>query len=86
MYCRGQIMTETNKALVRRWFKEVWNEGREATIDELFAETGVAYGLGDGEAEVRAVSPLLWAFSSASTRVQLTKKVSYRSTETNPLL
>ena len=46
-------MTETNKALVRRWFKEVWNEGREATIDELFAESGVAYGLGDGEAEVR---------------------------------
>jgi steroid delta-isomerase-like uncharacterized protein len=46
-------MTETNKALVRRWFKEVWNEGREATIDELFTESGVAYGLGDGEAEVR---------------------------------
>jgi len=50
---RGQIMTETNKALVRRWFREVWNEGREATIDELFAENGVAHGLGDGEAEVR---------------------------------
>jgi steroid delta-isomerase-like uncharacterized protein len=46
------MMTETNKALVRRWFKEVWNEGREATIDELFAETGVAYGLGDGDVEV----------------------------------
>ncbi len=46
-------MTETNKTLVRRWFKEVWNEGREATIDELFAENGRAYGLGEGEAEVR---------------------------------
>ena len=45
-------MTETNKGLVRRWFKEVWNEGRETTIDELFAESGVAYGLGAGEAEV----------------------------------
>ena len=51
-------MTETNKALVRRWFKEVWNEGREATIDELFAEGGVAYGLGDGEAEVRGPAQL----------------------------
>ena len=51
-------MTETNKALVRRWFKEVWNEGREATIDELFAESGVAYGLGDGEAEVRGPAQL----------------------------
>jgi steroid delta-isomerase-like uncharacterized protein len=46
-------MTETNKALVRRWFKEVWNDGREATIDELFAEGGVTYGLGDGEAVVQ---------------------------------
>jgi steroid delta-isomerase-like uncharacterized protein len=51
-------MTETNKALVRRWFKEVWNEVREATIDELFAEGGVAYGLGDGEAEVRGPAQL----------------------------
>jgi steroid delta-isomerase-like uncharacterized protein len=50
------IMQETNqegnKALVRRWFREVWNEGREATIDELFAKDCVAYGLGEGEAEV----------------------------------
>jgi steroid delta-isomerase-like uncharacterized protein len=51
-------MTETNKALVRRWFREVWNEGREATIDELFAESGVAYGLGDTEAEVRGPAQL----------------------------
>ena len=51
-------MTETNKALVRRWFREVWNEGREATIDELFAEGGVAYGLGDREAEVRGPAQL----------------------------
>jgi steroid delta-isomerase-like uncharacterized protein len=51
-------MTETNKALVRRWFKEVWNEGRETTIDELFAEGGVAYGLGDGEAQVRGPAQL----------------------------
>jgi steroid delta-isomerase-like uncharacterized protein len=51
-------MTETNKALVRRWFREVWNEGRETTIDELFAESGVAYGLGEGEAEVRGPAQL----------------------------
>src|ERR671914_157461 len=40
-------MSEENKALVRRWFKEVWNEGREEAIDELFAEDGVAHGLAD---------------------------------------
>ena len=46
-------MIEQNKGLVRRWFKEVWNEGREATIDELFSDAGVGYGLGDTETEVR---------------------------------
>ena len=51
-------MTENNKGLVRRWFREVWNEGREATIDELFAENGVVYGLGEGEAEVRGPAAL----------------------------
>lgn len=51
-------MTEANKVLVRRWFDEVWNEGREATIDELFAESGVAYGLGDSEAEVHGPTEL----------------------------
>jgi predicted ester cyclase len=32
-------------ALVRRWFKEVWNERRPETIDELFARDGIAHGL-----------------------------------------
>ncbi|HEX8688484.1 MAG TPA: ester cyclase, partial [Pyrinomonadaceae bacterium] len=38
-----------NAAIVRRWFEEVWNRGREEAIDELFAEGGVAHGLA-GEA------------------------------------
>ena len=45
-------MSEENKAVVRRWFEEVWNQGREATIDELFPVEGVAHGLGDSEADV----------------------------------
>jgi steroid delta-isomerase-like uncharacterized protein len=45
-------MSKANKALVRRWFEEVWNQGREETIDELFAANGVGYGLGDTEAPV----------------------------------
>lgn len=49
-----RLMTEAhNKALVRRWFDEVWNQGKEATIDELFAANGVGYGLGDSDVEVR---------------------------------
>jgi steroid delta-isomerase-like uncharacterized protein len=39
--------------LIHRWFEEVWNYGREATIDELFAQDGIAYGLGEQSAEVR---------------------------------
>ena len=36
-----------NASLVRRWFEEVWNGGREEAIDEMFAEEGVAHGLAD---------------------------------------
>jgi steroid delta-isomerase-like uncharacterized protein len=43
-------MSEANKVLVRRWFDEVWNQGRVETIDELFAANGIGYGLGDTEA------------------------------------
>ena len=39
--------TSDNAALIRRWFEEVWNQGREEAIDELFAEEGVAHGLAD---------------------------------------
>jgi hypothetical protein len=37
-------MSEQNKALARRWFEEVWNQGRESTIDQLFHPQGKAYG------------------------------------------
>ena len=40
-------MSEHNKAFIRRWFEEVWNNGREEAIDEMFAEEGVANGLVD---------------------------------------
>ena len=46
-------MSANNKALVHRWFEEVWNQGREATIDELFAEDAVTRGLGESDLEVR---------------------------------
>ena len=40
-------MSEQNKALLRRWFEEVWNKGREEAIDEMFAEDGIAHNLAD---------------------------------------
>ena len=40
-------MSEENRALIHRWFEEVWNKGRAEAIDELFAEEGIANGLAD---------------------------------------
>jgi steroid delta-isomerase-like uncharacterized protein len=40
-------MSEENRALIHRWFEEVWNKGRAEAIDELFAEGGIANGLAD---------------------------------------
>lgn len=40
-------MSDENKSLLRRWFEEVWNKGREEAIDEMFAEDGIAHGLAE---------------------------------------
>jgi predicted ester cyclase len=40
--------TERNKDLSRRWFEEVWNQKRNATIDELMAPEAIAHGLSPG--------------------------------------
>lgn len=46
-------MSDANKKLIERWFEEVWNQGRESTIDELFSPTGLAHGLGDTEVDLQ---------------------------------
>jgi steroid delta-isomerase-like uncharacterized protein len=45
-------MSDDNKQLVRRWFEEVWNQGREATIDELLSPEGVGFGLAASDTAV----------------------------------
>ena len=40
-------MSEENKQLLRRWFEEVWNNGRVDAIEEMFDENGIAHGLSD---------------------------------------
>jgi steroid delta-isomerase-like uncharacterized protein len=43
------MSVEENIALMRRWFREVWNEGRTQTIHDLLAPNAVAVGeLEDG--------------------------------------
>ena len=44
-------MSEENKQLVRRWFEEVWNNGRAELIYEMFDENGIAHGLSDDPAK-----------------------------------
>ncbi len=40
-------MSEENKALIRRWFEEVWNKQRAEAIDEMIAPDCVIHGLAD---------------------------------------
>ena len=40
-------MSEENRALIHRWFEEVWNRGRSDAIDEMLAPEGIVHGLAD---------------------------------------
>jgi len=46
-----QNTLEENKALIRRWFEEVWNKGRADAIEEMLAEDAVVHGLSDDVAK-----------------------------------
>ena len=47
------MSAEGNIQLMRRWFQEVWNEGRMQTVYELLSPDGVARGQRGAEAEIR---------------------------------
>lgn len=69
-------MSEENKALMLRWFDEVWNQNRVETIDELFAADGVGHGLTDdkpinGPAEFK---PFQAAFRGAFPDIEVVVK------------
>ena len=38
-------MSQQNKDFVRRWFEEIWNNGRASAVDEMLAANGVIHGL-----------------------------------------
>ncbi|MFN2493042.1 MAG: ester cyclase [Pyrinomonadaceae bacterium] len=40
---------EQNRALMIRWFEEVWNKGRADGVVEMFATDGIAHGLSDDD-------------------------------------
>src|ERR1043166_9886431 len=47
------MSAEENIQLMRRWFQEVWNEGRVQTVYELLSADGVATGQRGGDKEIR---------------------------------
>ena len=44
-------MSQENKALMERWFEEVWNKGRAEAIREMVTEDLVVHGLSDAKGE-----------------------------------
>jgi len=59
-------MSQSPEAVVRAWFKEVWDEGREEAIDRLMAPFAVAYGLPGGPIQgPTAFKPLFRMFREA---------------------
>ncbi len=53
-----------NKALIRQWFEEVWNQGRENRIDELRAPDTVATGLGESHEAAKGPDPFKAFYSN----------------------
>ena len=46
-------MSATPDSVVRTWFEELWNQGKEETMDRLFASDGLAHGLGADGAPIK---------------------------------
>jgi predicted ester cyclase len=38
-------MAQTAETVLHRWFDEVWNQGRESSIDELMADGALIHGI-----------------------------------------
>ena len=68
------MIENENTAIVRRWFEELWNQGRLETIDELLAPTAIVYDMTGTGGEIRgrddfraAAKMLLAAFETHFT-------------------
>lgn len=62
---------EQNKAMVRRFFEEVWNQGKDDVIDEIFAPTVIFNGQSiTREALKRALAGRRAAFTDIHVTVE----------------
>jgi steroid delta-isomerase-like uncharacterized protein len=69
-------MKSESMEVLHRWFEEVWNQGREEAIDELFAEEGIAHGLLDENGQElqgpAGFKPFFRRFKDAFPDIQIT--------------
>ena len=45
MHAAGAAPIPNAEQLMRRWFDEVWNQGRESSISELMADDSIFHGI-----------------------------------------
>jgi len=71
------MSADENMQLMRRWFQEVWNEGRIQTVHDLLSPDVVAKGHRGGDAEIRGpeefakfVSEIRGAFPDVKVKVE----------------
>jgi predicted ester cyclase len=73
-------MPPTPEAVVRQWFQEVWNEGKEESIERLMAADALAHGLGPEPIRGPAAFKPFWhAFHDALSDLQI--DVTHTTTE-----
>ena len=53
------MSVEENVALMRRWFKEVWNEGKTQTIHELLSPDAIGNGQLEDGSQIRGPAEFL---------------------------
>jgi steroid delta-isomerase-like uncharacterized protein len=64
-------MSAENKALMRRWFEEVWSQGRVAAIDEMMSTRVVVQGLGDNVQDIAGFKQFHTMYRSAFPDVRI---------------
>src|SRR5205085_243779 len=58
-FLMSQHNLEENKALMRRWFEEVWNKDRPEAIAEMMSEDCINHGLSEDGEPLRGASGFL---------------------------
>lgn len=64
-------MFEENKAVVQRWFDEVWNHGSADAVDQLMAPDAMVHGLGEAMVGPQAFKRFHAAYREAFPDVQI---------------